>query len=230
MLILTLPALLTSEFGASAADTTLAAVLARIDETAAKFKGLSADVKKVSYTAVINEETTDTGTVLVRRPKANDLRVRMDILQPDPKTVVIEGHKADIYYPRSGEVQVVDLGKQSSLVDQFLVLGFGSNSRELASAYSIRMVGPEAAAGEKTTRLELIPKDQDVLAHLKKVELWISDGKGIAVQQKFYEPGGDFILATYTNIQMNPSISDSAFNLPKGAHKASKKKPELDHK
>ncbi len=230
-MILTLAALHGPEFGASAADTTLAATLARIDETAARFKGLSADVKKVSYTAVINEETTDTGTVLVRRPRANDLRVRMDILLPDPKTVVIEGHKADIYYPRSGEVQAVDLGKQSSLVDQFLVLGFGSNSRDLARAYSIKMVGSEMAAGEKTTRLELTPKDPEVLAHLKKVELWISDTKGLAVQQKFYQPGGDFNLATYTNIQMNPSIPDSAFNLPKGAHKAApKKKPGLDHK
>ena len=49
-------------------------------------------------------------------------------------------------------------------------------------------------------RIELTPKSPDVLAHLKKVELWI-DAKGVAIQQKFYEPGGDYSVATYTNIK-----------------------------
>jgi len=71
-----------------------------------------------------------------------------------------------------------------------MLLGFGSNSKDLESAYSIRLGGPETVAGQEATRLELIPKSPDVLAHLKRVDLWISDAMGIAVQQKLYETGG----------------------------------------
>ena len=51
------------------ADETLAATLAKMDTVAAGFKGLRADVRQLSHTAVINEDAVDTGTIAVRRPK-----------------------------------------------------------------------------------------------------------------------------------------------------------------
>ena len=54
--------------------------------------------------------------------------------------------------------------------------------------------------------------------HLKKVDLWISDETGIAVQQKLYFGDADYDLATYSNMKINPDISESAvmLKLPKG--------------
>jgi outer membrane lipoprotein-sorting protein len=51
-----------------------------------------------------------------------------------------------------------------------------------------------------------------------KFELWISDETGISVQQKMYQRGGDYSLATYTNMKINQNLPDSAvkLNLPKG--------------
>ena len=57
-------------WGAPAADSSLAATLARMDEAAAKFKGLQADMQKISHTAVINEDSVDAGTIAVKRPEA----------------------------------------------------------------------------------------------------------------------------------------------------------------
>src|SRR5215510_6867693 len=85
-------------FGALLAATPLDAVLARADEAAKGFKGLSADVHKVSHTAVINENTVDDGTMLVKRPKPRDMRMLVDIQKPDPKTVAIAGRKVEIFY------------------------------------------------------------------------------------------------------------------------------------
>jgi outer membrane lipoprotein-sorting protein len=202
---------------APAADHSLQATLARMDQAAVTFKGLQADVQKVSHTAVINEDSADAGTIAVKRPNPHDIRVLIDFKLPNPKQVMIAGVKAAFYYPRINTVQEYNLGKSRSLVDQFMLLGFGSNSRDLQNAYSIGLGGPETVAGQKTTRLELIPKSEEVLAHLKKVELWISDEMGIAVQQKLYETGGDYLLATYTNIKLRSNLPDSAvkLNLPK---------------
>ena len=202
---------------ARSAGDDLAAALARMDDAGASFKGLSANIRKVSHTAVINEDTVDTGTIYVKRPKPHDLRMRIDIQPPNPKQAEFSGHLVSIYYPKSNTVEEYDLGKERGMVDQFLLLGFGSSSKELQNAYSIRLGGPETVAGEKATRIELTPKSADVLAHLKKVDLWISDATGVAVQQKFYEPGGDYSMATYTNIKTDANIPDSALrlNLPR---------------
>jgi outer membrane lipoprotein-sorting protein len=214
-------------WGVPAADSSLAATLARMDEAAARFKGLQADMQKISHTAVINEDSVDAGTIAVKRLKPYDIRVRIDFQSPNPRQVVIAGVKGAMYYPGINTVQEYDLGKSRSLVEQFMLLGFGSNSKDLESAYSIRLGGSETVAGQKTTRLELIPKSQDVLAYLKKVDLWISDAMSIAVQQKFYESGGDYLLTTYTNIKLVPNLPDSAvrLDLPKSVKREYPQKP-----
>ena len=214
-------------WGASAADSSLAATLARMDEAAVKFKGLEADMQKISHTAVINEDSVDAGTIWVKRPKPYDIRVRIDFKPPNPRQVVIAGIKGAIYYPGINTVQEYNLGKSRSLVEQFMLLGFGSNSKDLESAYTIGLGGPETVAGQKATRIELIPKSQDVLTHLKRVDLWISDAMGIAVQQKLYETGGDYLLATYTNIKLTANLPDSAvkLDLPKSVKREYPQKP-----
>jgi outer membrane lipoprotein-sorting protein len=212
-LICTMGALL--EFGA---EDPLQATLAKMDQAAMVFKGLSADLRKVHHTAVINEDTEDIGTILIKRPKPHETRVLFDVKKPDPKQLAFDGHKGEEYFPKAKLVQEYDLSKYKGLVDQLLLLGFGTTSKELQSAYTLSYGGTETVAGEKTSRIQLIPKSPETLAHLSKVDLWISDTSGVPVQQKFYEPGGDYDLATYSNIKLNPNIPDAdlKLNLPKG--------------
>jgi outer membrane lipoprotein-sorting protein len=99
------------------------------------------------------------------------------------------------------------------------LLGFGSNSAELRNSYKVELGGPETVAGQKSVRLVLTPKSADVLAKLTRVELWISDTLGIAVQQKFTQPGDDYTLATYTNVKLNPGPPELKWDIPKDAHK-----------
>jgi len=208
------------------ASDSLEATLGRLDEAASGFRGLSADVHKVSHTAVINEDTVDEGTILVKRPKPGDIRMLVDIKQPDPKVVAVAGRKVEIYLPKMNTVQEYDAGKNRALLDQFLMLGFGSTSADLRSAYTITLGGPETVAGQKTTRIELIPKSKELLTHLRRVELWISDANGNTVQQKFHMPGGDYTQATYSNVRINPNLPDGTLklNLPKGVKRETPQK------
>jgi len=202
-----------------AADDPLAALFGKMDRAAAKFKDLTANVKKVSYLAFIKEENVDIGTIAVKVPKPHDYHVLIDFQQPDAKKVMVSGTKVDLYYPKTNVDQDVDLGKSHrSQIESFLLLGFGSNSRELQNAYSVKFGGPEAVEGQKATRIELFPKSKDVATQFPEFELWISDDTGISLQQKMYQPGGDYSLLTYTNMKLNQNLPDSAvkLNLPKG--------------
>jgi outer membrane lipoprotein-sorting protein len=205
----------------AAPAATLAETLARMDQVATRFKGLSANVEYVSHMEAIHEDDSQSGTILVKRPKPKDLHVKISIEKPNPTVAVTNGSTGQVYYPRSGEKQVVDLSHRRSFVDMILTLGFGGTSRELESSYSVTLGGPETVGGESTTRLELVPKSPDVLEQWKKIDLWISDKTGYTVQQKFYEHGKDYTLITYTNVHLNPNIPDSAMKLevPPGTKK-----------
>lgn len=178
-------------------------VLARMDRAAASFRTLTADVRYVQHTAVINEENIDTGTLRLKRAK-RDMQMLVNFNPPDEKTLAVHGQTAEVYNPKIKEVDEYDIGKNKAAVDQFLLVGFGTSGKDIAAAYQIKRIGSEAVSGTDATRLELTPKSPEVLKNMTKLELWIADGEAYPVQQKFYFPSGDYRLVTYTNVKVNP--------------------------
>jgi outer membrane lipoprotein-sorting protein len=200
----------------------LTAVFARMDQAAPKFKGMRAEMKRISHTALLNIDETDTGSILVKVPKPHDYHMLIDFQQPDKKTVVVSGTKAEMYLPKANEIQEYNFGKgHKAEMEQFVKLGFGSTSAELRDAYTVTYGGPETVAGQKATRIVLVPKSKDLAATFPKFELWISDESatsGISIQQKIYEAGGNYTVATYSKVKLDPNIPDNALKLnpPKG--------------
>lgn len=204
----------------------LQSVYNNIDKGAAGFKGLTADIHMVAHMDLINEDDPQSGRIAVKRPKPHDIRVRIDFLEPDQKQVLkqvaIAGTKAKVYYPKTMDLQEEDLGRYKGMVDQFLLLGFGSTSQDLRSEYDIHLAGQEPINGQPTSHLELTPKSKDLSQTFPRIELWISNATGLALQQKLYEKGGkDYHLATYSNMKLRPDLSDAdvSLNVPKDAHR-----------
>jgi len=188
------------------------AVLDRIDRAGAAFRSMSANIRRVSHTAAINEDNVDSGTVLLKRGHRRDLRMLIDLTDPDRKTVAFSGHTVEIYYPKIQTVDEFDVSKFKELLEQFFLLGFGTSRAELQASYNLRLVGPVTVDGQKTELLELIPKSKEVLQHLVKLEMWVAEN-GYPMQQKFYEKGGDYELATYSAVKINPDPPDAALKL-----------------
>lgn len=213
-----------SVLGLRAADD-LAGVMARMDKAASAFRGLSANVTKVTHTAVVPDDDIQTGKIVVRRAKPHELMLRVDIEPPNQETAVLDSTKAEIYYPKSNTLQPYLIGKSARpMVEQLLTIGWGTTSQELKNAYDVAYEGQEMVDRQPTVRLQLIPKDKDLLSHLPKLELWISEEpaiSGTVVQVKMYQRGGkDYVLATYKDIKLR-SVSESEvkMNAPKDAHR-----------
>jgi outer membrane lipoprotein-sorting protein len=188
--------------------------LAKMEEAAASFKGLTADIKRVNYTFVIQEEDQSSGTIVVRRPKPREWQMYMDIKAPDPQQISYAGHTAQQYNPKTNIESIYDVNKKyGSVVNEYILLGFGASPKELEQVYAIALGGVETIGGQKTTRIELTPKKPDTTLHLVKADLWISDQTGIALQQKLNFAGGNYDLATYSNVRINPNIPESAVQL-----------------
>jgi outer membrane lipoprotein-sorting protein len=200
-------------FGMTADD-----VLSKLDQSAAKFHAMTGNLTRLSYTKVIEDKSTEEGMIALKKVGSRDLQVLIEFSKPDPKMVAFRGRKAEIYYPKLKLVQEYDLGKRTDLLDQFLLVGFGTTGRELKANYSVKYIGEESIAGQKAQKLELTPSTAERREKLQKLELWIDDDGLYPVQQKFIQPSGDYYLFTYRDVKLNPQLGDDAFKLklPKG--------------
>ena len=199
-----------------AADAGLEAVLARMDKAAPNFHAMSAAVDMVEYQKILDDRSTDKGTLQMQRNAKN---VRAVLTFPD-RVIGFLGKFVRIYWPNLNTYQDYDIGKNANVLNQFLLLGFGSSGKELAQSYDIQLEGSEKVAGLDASKLLLIPKDPNVKERLTKIEVWIPADGANPVQQQFYEPSGNWRKVTYTDLKLNPPISGTLeMKLPSGAKK-----------
>lgn len=196
---------------ASAADG-LEDVLKRMDEAAARFQGLSAQLTYTKVTVVVDDKSTESGTIFFQKEKGGKgYKVKIDITQPDTKTVLVRDGKVKIYRPKINQIEEYDVGKKKELMEQFLLLGFGAGGHELAKAYGVTLGGPCTLNGAPCIKLDLQPKG-DMTRNLTKVELWLSPETALPIQQRFTEPTRDHLTASYMQVKLGPQ-ADSVFHI-----------------
>jgi len=199
---------------------TLDAILARMDASARQFHSFSARITRTDFTAVINESEVMHGTIRMKRGKSGVAGV-MVFTDPDPHTIGVGGRDVKIFHPKANAVEIYDTAKYTSVMDQYLLLGFGTTAAELRKAYDINVSGVETIGAANATRLDLTPKSAEVLKLMHKIDLWIAEGQSSPVQEKITKASKDTILVVYSDVEVNPPLSDSAFELqlPPGVKK-----------
>jgi hypothetical protein len=67
--------------------------------------------------------------------------------------------------------------------------------------------------GDTTAVLELTPRSESTAAQLTQIHLWVSEESWLPVQQKFFQPGGDYFVARYTAVKVNRQLPHSTFEI-----------------
>jgi outer membrane lipoprotein-sorting protein len=194
---------------------TLGDILKQVDRGAKEFQTLTADVERTKVTVVVDDHSTESGQIRVRR----DGKMRIDLTSPDARTILRVGDKLYIYTPKIRRVEEYNLGQHRAMLDQFVLLGFGTSADNLRKSYLMSLQGEEALGTQKTVRLQLTPKDEEVRKEISHIDLWLDEATWIPAQQKFYETGsGDYFTVRYTNVTRNVPIPDARFrqNWPAG--------------
>ena len=205
----------------AAKATPLDDILTKMDRAAAAFKSMTADLTQTAYTSAIDESQVSAGKIRIKRDRPGETRMLVDFSQPDLKSVQLQGNLLDIYLPKLNTVQEYNLGQNSSLIERFLLLGFGTSRNELTAANDITYEGPDTVNGHAAAKLLLKPKDKEVASKVQKIELWLATDTGYPLQHKIYQSGGDYQIFVFTDLKMNPSLADSAvkLKLPKNVKK-----------
>jgi outer membrane lipoprotein-sorting protein len=186
-------------------------VLSKMDAAAKNFRTTEASFVWDQYQRVINDTDTQKGKIYFRR-EGGETQMAAEVVEPDKKYVLYSGGKVQVYQPKIDQVNEYSAGKNRADIESFLVLGFGGSGHDLLKSYDVKYLGSETANGTEAGKLELVPKSARLRGNIARILLWI-DPAGVSVQQQFFEPGGDYRLAKYSQIQINQKLPDNAFKL-----------------
>lgn len=200
-------------------------LLQRLDHAASQFQSMSAQVAYVTHTEVLNEDTTEKGTVVMKKAGPGEVQGLINFTGPDARSVTFEKRSVEIYYPKINTLQIYDLEKHGEQLDKFLMIGFGTSGSELAKDYNMNVLGNEPVKGMPGTQaihLELVPKSGEARGYVNKVELWIpQQGDPYPLREKITEPSGNSRTITYSDLKINTPLSADALKLklPAGVKK-----------
>jgi outer membrane lipoprotein-sorting protein len=141
------------------------------------------------------------------------MQMAANFTEPDKKYVIYSGGKVQVYQPKIDQVNEYDAGKNRADVESFLVLGFGGAGHDLQKSYDVKFLGPETINGVATQKLDLTPISVHLRNNIARIILWIDPARGVSIQQQLFEPGGDYRLVKYSDIQINQRLPDNAFKL-----------------
>ena len=196
----------------ASASGSLDKVLSRMDDAAAEFRSAEANISWEQYQKVINDSDIEEGKVFFRRT-GKDIQMIADITKPAPRQILYSGGKVQLFEPKVDRVTVYTPGKSRTDVESFVVLGFGGGGHELLRTFDVKYAGTEDLNGVQTEKLELVPKSERLRGMFERLVMWIDPKLGVALQQKFFQPEGDYRLTKYSDIRLNQKISDNVFKL-----------------
>ena len=194
-------------------------VLSMMDRSAQDFKSLTASIEHIKYTAVVQDTSTESGEILVRKD-AKDVKMRINFLSPDPRTILRNGDNLYIYTPKINHVEEYNIGKNRAMADQYLALGFGTRVEVLRKNFAITLTGEEELDGRKAAILELVPRSDEAKKQISKIQMWVDESSWLPIQQKFFEASGsgDYFMSRYTKVLKNLKVPENKFkpDWPKG--------------
>lgn len=214
-------------FSVAAGAQSLESTFSHMDSLSKGFRGVTADLRKISFTYFAKDTDEESGRISIFRPSPQDMRMLVEFTKPEERAIAFAKNKGQMYSPKAKLVQEYNLGKESRLVDQFLLLGFGSSSADLRKNYNIKYVEMTTIDGAKTDHLYLEPKAAEAKDHVRGIDLWIAQPGGYPVRMKLLQPSRDTMEFQYSNLKINPSsLNESSvrLKLPKGVKKETPQK------
>jgi outer membrane lipoprotein-sorting protein len=202
----------------SVADPALDSVLSKMDAAATDFRSAEADLTQQDYQKVVDDLHTENGKIYFHRT-GKGLQMAMDFMSsPESKYVVLNDNKIRLYQPRIDQVTEYTIGKDRAEVESMFALGFGGRGHDLLKSFEVRLTGTETIDEVKVARLELTPKTEGLKKYFSSIELWVDPSRNVSLQQKFWQPSGDYHQAHYSRIKLNQKIAEDVFKLKTTSH------------
>ena len=107
-----------------------------MNEASKRLKTVSANLDYTTVTVLVNDKSTESGQLFFRKGKSPEICINFQ--KPERKILLLKKNRGEIYLPKINQVQEYDLEQKSDLLQQFLLLGFGTDTNELKKNYDIK--------------------------------------------------------------------------------------------
>jgi hypothetical protein len=201
----------------------LTAVLAQMNAASAKFTSAQADLRQELFTKALHDTETQTGQIYFLH-KAGAIQMGMKMLPPEaspgtPPAQIIEFKDGKLQVLNTGTNQIDQFnasGKNQSLAETIMTVGFGGSGTDLQKAWTITDQGPETLNGVQTQKLDLVPHDQTIKNTYSHITIWVDSVRDVSLKQTLFEasggtPTGDTRTVYYTNIRVNQPVEVAQF-------------------
>ena len=201
--------------GKTPQSLTLEEILTEIDQRGATLKSMSSSIDQKKWTDILEEFDQGESGRFDFLKDGETIYLRRDIESPQQNSLILRDGEVLFYQPKIKQLQRYELGQRRDRAE-FLLLGFSSDKEALKEVYDIRLGEKEIIEGRETYLLELTPKSEQVSAYFSQIVLWIDVELWVPIQQKLVEPTRDYLLIRFDDIQLNPKIRKSRFDLKIG--------------
>jgi outer membrane lipoprotein-sorting protein len=185
---------------AARCDST-SACLKAIEAAQRDTRSIDADFRQVKHLTLLDEPLVSTGRFVFAKPD----RVRLEVKEPEPATIVIRG--ADIHIPGLSEKDRQALSG-SPMVAMFTQLGavFSGSVDKLEEGFEV-----EAKSEGDGVRLVLVPRSAEWKKAFQRMQLDFA-GADLVVRDIHIEDAlGDRLEITMENVKRNVEIADDLF-------------------
>ena len=200
-------------------------ILRQMDAASAKFKSAEADFKKDLYQRVVNETTTQSGSIYFLR-NGSSTQMGAVILPPDARTVEFKDGRLRLYDPGTDQVTEIDARSNQAQYESFLTLGFGGSGKDLEARWDITDQGTESVSDGshmiKVEKLNLVAKDPGSRSTFTRVTIWVDPTRAVSLKQETVTPSDDKQTVSYSNIRYNEKVSTERYAIRAGKKKKAK--------
>lgn len=214
-------------------SASLSQTVDELDAKAADITSLKADFQREKHSALLLEPLLSSGRITVMEGERGG--VRWDTLEPRPSTVIIARGKV-IAREGEGSAEAFDIPESLARLTASPRLQFIA----LKETFEVQIAeGPSADAGAETARpdpgqggapdseprggddedaapqrvlLTLTPADEQVRRFVEWVKVELDPETAVATRIEYADPDGDRTVLRFTNVQINPEVSESLFD------------------
>ena len=188
------------------ATPALRELLDRFNSTQEATRSLTASFTERKNLTLLARPVVSTGTFLYSKPT----RIKWEYSNPEPRVFLITEDHFVAYYPAQKKAEEVPLGKLAGR-RVFRVFGIGQTAEDLEKFFDISLGDPGPEKG--SFLLILTPKRRRMKDRLQLVRFWVDEETYLPRQLEYVEADGDSTLLTFTNIRLNPEISEARFSV-----------------
>ena len=169
-------------------------------------KSIGASFTETTVSTLLVKPIVARGTIVAAPPA----RVRMVYVDPEPKTVTMDGRTLIVDWPKRGDRERVDIREVQKRVDQYFTNAGIDDLRKLFD-----ITAQADPASRRTDRIEMIPKRKQIKQGIEKLELWIDRESDLLTEMRMSFPGGDRKTIVLTDLKENVPVTDDLFVAPK---------------